>query len=243
METIIQADKINFFYNRQSHVLTDVSFLVLENDFIGLIGPNGGGKSTLLKIILGLLEPTGGRIKVFDKKAKEVRGQIGYVPQYSKIDLDYPISALEVVMSGFLGNKKLGEKFTKQEKEKTGQVLKDLKLLELKDKPIGELSGGQRQRIMIARALVREPKLLLLDEPTNNVDEKSGRDLYEILYELNNKMAIIVVSHDVDVISRYVKKIFCLNNKMVCNEAMDITQGRGTDKIRKIHHNADCIVH
>jgi len=243
MKTIIEADKINFFYNKNSSVLTDVSFLVFENDFVGLIGPNGGGKSTLLKIILGLLDPGSGIIEVFGKKGKDVRYKIGYVPQYSKIDLDYPISALEVVMSGFLGNKKLGNKFSKAEKDKAAQILQDLKLFSLKDMPIGELSGGQRQRIMIARALVREPKLLLLDEPTNNVDAESGRDFYEFLHELNDQMAIIVVSHDVDIISRYVKRIFCLNNKMVCNDAVDITQWENSDKIKKIHHHAECVVH
>lgn len=243
MKVIIKAEKINYSYNKQSQALTDVSFSVFENDFIGLIGPNGGGKSTLLKIILSLLIPDSGIIKVFNKSNKDSRGYIGYVPQYSKIDLNYPISAWEVVMSGFLGNKRLGKNFTREEKEKADQVLRDLRLWELKDRAIGELSGGQRQRVMIARALVREPKLLLLDEPTNNVDEKSGRDLYELLHELNNRMAIIVVSHDVDVISRYVKRIFCLNNRIVCNEAVDITNNNENGNMKKIYHRHECIIH
>lgn len=243
MKKIVEAEKINFFYYKQNKVLTDVSFNVYENDFIGLIGPNGGGKSTLLKIILGLLKPDSGSLKIFGLNSKEARSKIGYVPQYSKIDLDYPISAFEVVMSGFLGKKKVGSRFTKQEKSKALRILKNLKLDDLKDRAIRELSGGQRQRIMIARALVREPKLLLLDEPTNSVDEESGKDLYEFLHELNKKMAIITVSHDVDVISRHVNKIFCLNNKMVCNNAIDITKGDGADKIKKIRHRHDCIIH
>jgi len=243
MDLIIKADKINFSYNKHSKVLTDVSFDLFENDFVGLIGPNGGGKSTLLKIILGLLTPNSGRIKVFGKNSEYARKLIGYVPQYSKIDLDYPISVFEVVMSGFLGNKKLGNKYTKEEREKAMQVLKNLKLIELKNRAIGELSGGQRQRVMIARALVRDPRLLLLDEPTNNVDEESGRGLYELLHDLNSKMAVIVVSHDVDVISRYVKRIFCLNNKIICNDAIDVTSEDGSGRMKKVRHSHECIIH
>ncbi len=243
MDKIIEANKINFSYNRQNKVLTDVSFEIFKNDFVGLIGPNGGGKSTLLKIILGLLVPDSGMVKVLGKKSETARGNIGYVPQYSKIDLDYPISVTQVVMSGFLGNKKLGTKFSREEKNKAKQVLRELKLSKLACRTIGELSGGQRQRVMIARALVREPKLLLLDEPTNNVDEASGRDLYELLRELNKKMAIIVVSHDVDVISRHVNKIFCLNNKIICNNAIDLTDDSESGSMKKIYHLHKCTAH
>lgn len=243
MKSIIKANKINFSYNSQAKVLTDVSFEVFENDFVGLIGPNGGGKSTLLKIILNLLVPDSGTIEIFGRGDHTSRSKIGYVPQYSNIDLDYPISVWEVVMSGFLGNKRLGKKFTKKEKNKAEKVLQDLKLSELRDRSIGELSGGQRQRVMIARALVREPELLLLDEPTNNVDEASGRGLYELLHELNNKMAIIVVSHDVDIISRHVKRVFCLNNKMICNDAVDVTNNDEGGVMRRVRHKHECIIH
>jgi zinc transport system ATP-binding protein len=243
MNTIIKANKVCFSYAKQSLDLTDVSFEVYENDYIGLIGPNGGGKSTLLKIILGLLVPDSGSIVVFGSNNKSVRDKIGYVPQYSKIDLDYPISVWEVVMSGFLGNKKLGSLFNHREKDKAKEVLEDLKLFHRRNCAIGELSGGQRQRIMIARALVREPKLLLLDEPTSSVDEESGRNLYDLLQNLNNKMAIITVSHDVDMISRHVRRIFCLNNKMVCNDATDITNGNIVEDMKKILHDDNCIIH
>ncbi len=243
METIVKANGIYFSYNNQNSVLTDVNFKVYENDYIGLIGPNGGGKSTLLKIILGLLEPVQGKIDVFGSNAKKTRDKIGYVPQYSKIDLDYPISAWDVVMSGFLGKKRIGSSFTKDEEDKAKKVFKDLKLFQLKDNAIGELSGGQRQRIMIARALVRDPKLLLLDEPTNSIDEESGRDLYGLLRELNNNMAIIMVSHDIDMISRHVKRIFCLNNRIVCNDAANITSGEASENMKKIMHSPKCIIH
>lgn len=243
MKTIIKANEINFSYTKKCVVLIDINFEVFENDYIGLVGPNGGGKSTLLKIILGLLEPVQGEINVFGLNPKKARDKIGYVPQYSKIDLDYPISAWDVVMSGFLGRKRIGSSFTEGEEDKAKKVFKDLKLFPLKDRAIGELSGGQRQRVMIARALVRAPKLLLLDEPTNSVDEKSGRDLYELLHELNNNMAIVMVSHDIDMISSHVKRIFCLNNKIICNDALDITSDEAGGDFKKITHSSKCIIH
>jgi zinc transport system ATP-binding protein len=243
MKTIIKAKNINFSYNRQSNVLTNISFDLYENDFVGLIGPNGGGKSTLLKIILGLLQPDSGNITVFGLDSKKARDHIGYVPQYSRIDLDYPISVWEVLLTGFLGKKMIGSFFNKVEKEKAKQVLQDLKILQLKDKAIGELSGGQRQRVMIARALVRDPKLLLLDEPTNNVDGESERSLYDLLRDLNKKIAILIVSHDVDMISKHIKRIFCLNNKIICNDAIDITDGDSQESMKKIIHSPSCIVH
>lgn len=243
MKTIIKANKINFSYNKKSKVLTDVSFEVYERDFIGLIGPNGGGKSTLLKIILGLLRPDSGSIVVFDSGGREARDKIGYIPQYSKIDLGYPISAWEVVMSGFLGKKRIGSLYTKFEKKRAEKILEDLKLSQFKDRAIGELSGGQRQRIMIARALVRDPELLLLDEPTNSVDGKSGRNLYDLLQVLNKKMAIITVSHDIDMISRHIKRTFCLNNRIICNIAKDVTDDDVDEGMKKVLHSKECITH
>lgn len=243
MQTIVTARKISYAYHRQQQVLSDVSFKVDEHDFIGLIGPNGGGKSTLLKVILGLLQADSGQIEVFGSNCRNARDRIGYVPQYSQIDLDYPMSVWEVVMSGFLGKKRIGSLFSKSEKNKAAKVLQDLRLTQLKDRAIGELSGGQRQRTMIARALVRDPQLLLLDEPTNSIDQESGRDLYDLLKVLNARMAIIMVSHDVDMISKHIKRIFCLNKKMICNEAAHITQDNGGEYMKKILHGQECIVH
>lgn len=243
MKSVIKADGIYFSYNKQNNVLTDINFEVMKNDYVGIIGPNGGGKSTMLKIILGLLVPDKGQISVFGLNPKKARDKIGYVPQYSKIDINYPISVWDVVMSGLLGNKRLGSSFNKSEKTKAEKILKQLKLFKLRNRAIGELSGGQRQRVIIARALVRNPKLLLLDEPTNNIDEASGWDLYELLHKLNKHVTIIIVSHDVDIISRYVKKIFCLNNQMVCNDATKITSEEINEDMKKISHNSECVIH
>jgi len=236
MEIIIKANNLYFSYDKQNNVLTNVSFVVYKNDYISLIGPNGGGKSTLLKIILGLLEPERGEIEVFGSHFKNIRDKIGYVPQYSKIDLAFPISVWEVVMSGFLGKKRLGSSYTKSEKEKAIKVLNDLKIFQFKDRPIGELSGGQRQKVMIARALVRDPKLLLLDEPTNSIDKESSQDLYGLLQELNNNMTIIVVSHDIGTISRYVKRVFYLNNQIICKDVPDIVNSKANENIKILYN-------
>jgi zinc transport system ATP-binding protein len=243
MKTIIAAQNITYSYNKKSDVLEDVSFMVAQNDFIGLIGPNGGGKSTLLKIILGLIKSDQGNMKVFGQAPSKARDRIGYVPQYSRIDLDYPITVKEVVRSGLLGRKRIGSRFSAEESRKVQDILDGMKLSDLRDRSIGDLSGGQRQRVLLARALVREPELLLLDEPTNNVDQESGNDLYELLAVLNRKMTIIIVSHDFSTVSKYVNKIFCLNKKIICNDADKITGECSADDFKHIHHGKDCIIH
>jgi zinc transport system ATP-binding protein len=243
-KVIIKANNIHYSYSQNINVLDDVSFEVYEKDFVALIGPNGGGKSTLLKIILGLLNPNKGEIRVFDGKLKNVRSHIGYVPQYSQIDLDYPISVREVVRSGLLGYKKLGTRFDKMEKDRVQKAIDDMSLTQLASRGIGELSGGQRQRVLLARALVRNLKLLILDEPTNNVDVESGNDLYELLHSLNKKgISIIIVSHDVSTVSKYVNRVFCLNRKILCNQADNITGTCDANDFLHVHHDDKCIIH
>ena len=243
MNPIVVAKNIRYSYNKKIEALSDVNFEIQEKDFIGLIGPNGGGKSTLLKIILGLLTPDKGKITVFGKKPKESRAKIGYVPQYSQIDLSYPITVNEVIISGLLGYKKIGSRFKPEEKKKTEEILERMNLTDLKNKAIGELSGGQRQRVFLARALVREPKLLLLDEPTNNVDRESGEGLYTLLNELNKEITIIIVSHDVSVVSKYVNRVFCLNKEIACKNANEMTDDCELSAFKHVHHEHNCIIH
>lgn len=243
MSQIVSAENISYSYNKKTNVLEDVSFQIENNDFIGLIGPNGGGKSTMLKIILGLIKSDKGNLTVFGKEPRKANDKIGYVPQYASIDLNYPITVFEVVMSGLLGKKTVGSRFQSQEKQRAEEVLAKMKLNDLKDQVIGDLSGGQRQRVLLSRALVRDPELLLLDEPTNNVDQESGSDLYQLLKELNKKIAIVIVSHDFSMISKYINKVFCLNKKMICNDADKITGDCGLSDFKHVHHGGDCIIH
>ncbi len=240
---IIEAKNINFSYIKGNKVLDRINFVVDNDDFVALIGPNGGGKTTLLKVILGLLQPDNGSLKVFGKKPEEARDYIGYVPQYAKIDLNYPIDAWTVVLTGLLGYKKIGQSYSREDKKNVESILRKLGLWNLKDKNIGQLSGGQRQRVLIARALVRQPKLLLLDEPTNNVDSKSGQDLYDFLDGLKKEMAIIVVSHNFSSISSYVSKVFCLNKKISCNNLEKLNTEERAAKIHIIHHEENCPIH
>ncbi|NQV13785.1 MAG: ABC transporter ATP-binding protein [Parcubacteria group bacterium] len=221
---IIEIKNLDFFYVKGVKVLDGINLNLQPRDFLGLIGPNGGGKTTLLKIILGLLKPAEGTVKVFEQKPATARDQIGYVPQYAKIDLDYPINVLEVVLMGLLGNKKTFQRFNRVDKKRARQALAKVGLEKLAKKQIGELSGGQRQRVLIARALVRQPKLLILDEPTSSVDTKAGSDFFELLKKLNQDIAIIVVSHDIGMISPYINKVACLNNTLYCHDSSEIDE-------------------
>ncbi|MFH1427871.1 MAG: ABC transporter ATP-binding protein [Patescibacteria group bacterium] len=221
-ESIITIENLDFSYSKDIKVLDSINLDIYQNDFLGIIGPNGGGKTTLLKIILGLLESDSGEVAVFNKTPEQARDEIGYVPQYSKIDLNYPINVFQVVLMGLLGKKKLFNYYNEQDKNRAMKTLGVVGILDLKDKQIGELSGGQRQKVLIARALIREPKLLILDEPTSSVDAKSGFNFFELLKKLNKNIAIIIVSHDVGMISPYINKVACLNNKLYCHDSGEI---------------------
>ena len=221
---IIAIKNLSFAYQRKNEILENVNLEIFGDDFLGIIGPNGGGKTTLLKIILGLLKPDKGGVLVFNKKPKEARDLIGYVPQFLEIDLDCPVSVLDIVLMGILNRKKIFQKYDEEDFKLAKEVLDFVDLWDLKDKQIGELSGGQRQRVYIARALIRKPKLLILDEPTASIDEKSEREFWELLKEINKTAAIIIVSHDIGVIFKNVNKIACLNKELYCHDANEITQ-------------------
>jgi len=222
--SIITIKNLSFAYQRENKILENVDLEVFGSDFLGIIGPNGGGKTTLLKIILGLLKPDQGNILVFNKKPREARDSIGYVPQFLEIDLDCPVSVLDIVLMGILNRKKIFQKYNDEDFKLAKEALDFVDLWNLKERQIGELSGGQRQRVYIARALIRKPKLLILDEPTASIDEKSEKDFWELLKEINKTAAIIIVSHDIGVVFKNVNKIACLNKKLYCHDANEITQ-------------------
>ena len=204
-------------------VIEDINFTVNQGDFIGLIGPNGGGKSTLLKVILGIVPPLRGQITILGKSVKEARQQIGYMPQSVEYDLDFPVKVWDVVRMGRVGKRGLLRPYTRQDDAIVEEAIHQVDLDDLCQKSISDLSGGQRQRVYIARALAARPDILLLDEPTASVDVQVSQSIYELLAKLNEKMTIILISHDMTAISAHVKSIGCINRRLVYHGEKQIT--------------------
>lgn len=211
---LIKIDEMCFTRNKID-ILHDINLVVDSGDFISIIGPNGGGKTTLLKLILGLLKPSRGTIKVNGYNPGKQLSSVGYVPQYINNNLSFPATAADVVMMGIdRPARRFGLSNKKEERAAAQDVLEKLGVTRLADRKIASLSGGERQRILIARALVSKPQLLVLDEPTASIDTKGQTEFYELLQALNEELTIIMVSHDLMVISSYVKSIICLNRRM-----------------------------
>jgi zinc transport system ATP-binding protein len=204
-------------------VLEDVNLTVHAGDFIGLIGPNGGGKTTLVRVLLGLLPPTRGTVRVMGLPVEKGRRQIGYVPQLVEFDRDFPISVLEVARMGRLSKRRLFRRYTARDAEVVERALRQVDLWALRDRPLGELSGGQRQRVYIARALAAEPEILLLDEPTSSVDPQVSTSIYELLRTLNEHVTILMISHDMGAVSSYVKSVGCLNRHLFYHDEKELT--------------------
>ncbi len=214
----------NVFFNYNGMpVLEDITFDIEEGDYLGIIGPNGGGKSTLLKIMLGLIKPSKGKVKIYGKSPYQSRKHIGYVPQYTSFDRQYPINVWDVVMMGRLNKTSLFKKYSDEDERIADESLEKVGMPRVKKRQIGQLSGGQLQRVLIARALAAKPKILLLDEPTTSIDPESETGLYDLLTELNEEMTIIFVSHDVGAISQHVNSIACLNIKLHHHGSKDLT--------------------
>jgi zinc transport system ATP-binding protein len=240
-EPAIALRDVRFHYGgaRRPAVLEDITLEVAAGEFIGLVGPNGGGKSTLLKLVLGLLEPDHGSVTVFGRRPRDARALLGYVPQFRTFASDFPISVERAVLQGRLGQTRRLFGYRREDHAIAAQALADVSMADLADRPLATLSGGQLQRVLIARALACAPRILLLDEPTANVDAHVESSLFDLLRTLNRELTIVVVSHDVGFISGYVGRVACLNRRLVCHE----TSALSGDIINEMYGGAAQIIH
>lgn len=200
-------------YDRRP-ILEDVTLEVKPLDFIALSGPNGGGKTTLLKVLLGLLQPMQGEVRILGRSAKQGRRYIGYVPQTVECDRDFPIRVWDVVRMGRLAKRPLLHPYNRQDDRIVAECLQQVDLFDRRDRPFGTLSGGQRQRVYVARALATQPHILLLDEPTASVDDRGRMKIYRLLQQLNESVTILTISHDLEEIAPYVKTMGYLNRRL-----------------------------
>lgn len=213
MEKLIEIKNVSASYDTKM-VLNDVSLTVWRDDFLGIIGPNGGGKTTLLKIMLGLMKPISGEISFFDNGNPVSSLKIGYLPQINPIDKRFPISVFEVVLSGLASEKRRFRNFTASQQKQIHQLMAQIGLASLAERAIGELSGGQLQRVLLARAIVSHPQLLILDEPNTYVDKMFESQFNDLLGEINKNTSIILVSHDIGTLLTMVKNVACVNEKL-----------------------------
>lgn len=231
---VIEINDLSVSINGMS-VLDNINLTVFDRDFLGIIGPNGGGKTTLLRTMLGLINPDHGTVLIMGKPLRQSRHLISYVPQYATFDRTFPISVWEVVLMGRLGQK-IGRSYSKEDHYIALEALERVEMEKLKNRQIGQLSGGERQRVLVARAIAAKPKILLLDEPTASVDSRFEAGFYDIMQDLNKEITIILVSHDISAVSAYVKTIACLNQQLFYQHAKELTE-------EMIEHAYHCPVH
>ena len=222
MNGIIEYKNVSFSYG-QVPVLQEINLVIHEEEFFALIGPNAGGKSTMLKLLLGVLTPDRGTITIYGQSPAGVMTRIGYVPQFPTYRRDFPISVMDVVIMGRLGVSSTLGSYGKKDHACAGLAMAALELDGIAEKQVSTLSGGQIQRMLIARALAGEPDILILDEPTTNIDVRAEEDIFTLLKKYNEHMTIIVVSHDIGFISAYVHRVGCLNRTLVCHNTEDIS--------------------
>jgi len=229
MDKVIDIRSVNFSYGT-TPTLSGIDLQVEDGEFLGIVGPNAGGKSTLLKLILGMLEPQSGSISVLDGNPRVARRKLGYVPQYPSFPRDFPISVEQVVQLGRLGLwQKAGwwqalmpSRVSRDDKNAVRSALEEVEADDLARRQIDSLSGGQLQRVLLARALVSEPRILILDEPTANIDQRLEGEIFDLLQRLNERLTILVVSHDVAFISHYVKRVACVSGTLVCHHTDEV---------------------
>jgi zinc transport system ATP-binding protein len=230
MKDKIVADRIVsisdlWVYRAEHAVLENINLELYAADFLGLIGPNGGGKSTLLKVMLGLIKPDRGSITLFGLQPAAARSCVGYMPQKTVFDQSFPVNVLDVVLMGRYSRTGLMRRYNRVDRQAALKALEAVGMEDRALREIGALSGGEQQRVFVARSLVSDPKLLLLDEPTAGVDSAQQTDFYDLLCHLNRdlQIAIVLVSHDVTAISKYVNKIACLNQRLYYHDSKELS--------------------
>jgi zinc transport system ATP-binding protein len=224
-EPVISLRDVSFSYGNVP-VLEDVSFDVGRLESMCIVGPNGGGKTTLVKLILGLLKPQSGEIRVFGRAPRHARVNVGYMPQHVLFDPQFPVTVMDIVLMGRLGRRGLGGLLgwhNREDRRAASEALEQVEMSGFSRRPFASLSGGQRQRVLVARALCSRPELLLLDEPTSNIDTLMESHLWELLRRLNSRMSILMVTHDLGVVSDLVEKVICVNHRVVVHTARDVT--------------------
>ncbi len=224
---VIELKDVSFSFD-SAPVLKDVNLTILKGDFVAIIGPNGGGKTTLVKIVLGLLKPQKGLVRLLGNPPDKSSKRAGYMPQYATGEKDFPIRVLDVVLLGLMGVTSRWPFFQKEEKKKAEQALDLVGMLPSSQKRVNDLSGGQLQRTLLARALVSDPEILFLDEPMANIDIGGQTKLFDLLGKLNEKMTIVFVTHDVGLLSRHVKSVVCVNQTVFFHPSAQITPEMAT---------------
>ena len=234
---VIEIENVDFAYNGVP-ILEDVDLTIRPRELVCIVGPNGGGKTTLVKLIMGLLKPDRGNIRVFGQSPAQVRDRIGYLPQHAMHDPRFPITVIEVVLMGRVERTWIG-RYSPEDKEAARRALEEMGMSDYAESPFSELSGGQRQRVMIARALSTEPDLLVLDEPTSNVDIILENRLYDILHELSERMTVLTVTHDL--VSDLVEEVVCVNRNVHIHPTTEVREHGLADLYagvgRMVHHD------
>ncbi len=221
-DPVADIQDVTFRYGRTT-VLDGVSLQIRADDFLAIVGPNGGGKTTLAKIMLGLLAPDGGTVRLFEDAPARTRHRIGYIPQHARFDSDFPVTVEEVVLMGRLGHVGMCRRYRKADRDAAVQAMERVDLRHLAAREVSALSGGERQRMLAARALATEPDMLVMDEPTASVDSRVEESFYDMLRRFHEQgMPIVLITHDLGFVSAYVNRVACLNQRLVVSAVDEV---------------------